>query len=140
MNRASFSMRAIMSAALAAAPIGLSACASAHETPDAVDAVLLTPQDGPTRQAIRVFVRQQSGSRVISNPDSLTQSPVLSNQERRASLGRGSSDTRESLKPMGDYRLVMDSNNRCWLIHRLKDKVTQLELPSTARCAPYRTP
>ena len=140
MNSLSVSVRAVLTAALTAAPIGLSACASAHETPDAVDAVLLTPQDGPTRQAIRVFVRKQSGSRVITNPDSLTQSPVLNNQKRQRNLGRGSSDTRDSLKPMGEYRLVMDSNNRCWLIHRLKDKVTHLELPSTARCAPYSTP
>lgn len=129
--------RAFMGSILMIVPVGLSACASATETPtNAVDAVLLNPQDGATRQAIHVFVREKSGVGLIANPDSLATSPALSNTQR--TLDRGL-NKRAVFKPYGDYRLIMDENNRCWLTHRLQDVVSQVELPSSASCAAYRT-
>ena len=127
----------LIGAILASGPTGLSACATAHETPPAVEAVLLNAQDNPTRQAIRVFVRENSGANIISNPDSLATSPILKNHQRRTDLSIGSRRTRDITKPTGTYRLVMDESNHCWLIHQLNDDVSHLELPATARCAPY---
>jgi len=81
--------------------LGTSACATETSAPaSAVEAVLLNAQDGPTREAIRVFVREQSGPALIA--------------------------------------LMMDNENRCWLIHRLQDTVTHLELPNSASCRPYQ--
>ena len=133
-------LRAVISAVLASTPVVLSACASAHDAPQSVDAVLLNPQDTATRQAIRIFVRDKSGSNVITNPDSLSQSPVLSNTQRRAEIGLSRQNARAALTPTGEYRLVMDESNRCWLIHKLQDAVSHLELPSSASCAVYRKP
>ena len=130
----------LIGAILSVAPIGLAACATAHETPPAMDAVLLSTQDNPTRQAIRVFVREKSGSNFIPNPDSLATSPILKNDQRRTDLSRHSRGSADTFKPAGTYRLVMDENNRCWLIHQLKDEISHLELPASARCAPYTAP
>jgi len=97
------------------ATMGTSACATEPSLPgSAVEAVWLNTQDGPTREAIRVFVRQQSGPALIADLNSLTQSP--------------------------DYRLMMDNENRCWLIHSLQDVITPLELPNSAACAAYQAP
>ena len=124
-----------MGSILMIAPVGLSACASATETSPAVDAVLLNPQDGATRQAIRVFVRENSGAGLISNPDSLAKSPDLTHTHRKLDRGLRA---HTAFKPYGNYRLIMDENQRCWLTHRLQDDVSQVELPSSARCAAYR--
>lgn len=122
-------------AVLFTAAIGVSSCASANSKSGPVDAVLLNPQDAPTRQAIRVFVRENSGAGLIANPDSLAESPALRNTQREIDRGL---NARVSFKPYGNYRLVMDKNQRCWLTHRLQDVVSQVELPSSASCAAYR--
>ena len=136
MNNVKTSVKLAVASGLAAVPMGLSACATAHEAPSAVEAILLNPQDAASRNAIRIFVREKSGSQVITNPDSLSQTPILINHQRQTNLGRR--NLGQALKPTGDYRLVMDENKRCWLIHRLQDTVSHLELPSSASCAPYR--
>jgi len=118
--------------------IGFNACATAHDAPnDTVKAVLLNPQDGPTRNAIRVFVREQSGPALIVNVESLSKTPVLVNHKRET---RGSSVSRRDFQPIGDYRLMVDNENRCWLIHSLQDVITPLELPNSAVCAAHQTP
>jgi len=111
--------------------------AAAHEAPNVVDAILLNTQDSSTRQAIRVFVREQSGPSLIADLESLAKSPVLVNHKRER---RGSSITRRDFKPFGDYRLVMDGNNQCWLVHTVKDVVTQLMLPESTSCMAYHAP
>jgi len=133
----SLAIKPSIGAILSVTPIGLSACATAHETPPVMDAILLNAQDSPTRQAIRVFVRKNSGSNIISDPDSLTISPILKNHQRRTDLNFHSRPSSENFKPVGDYRLVIDENNQCWLRHQIKDDVSYLELPASARCAPY---
>ena len=61
---------------LSASALGVSACATTNSFPETVDAVMLNPEDGPTRNAIRVFVRDLGGPELIVNPDSLVSSPV----------------------------------------------------------------
>ena len=118
--------------------MGTSACATEPSLPgSAVEAIWLNTQDGPTREAIRVFVRQQSGPALIADLNSLTQSPKLVNHKRET---RGSSVSRRDFQPIGDYQLMMDNENRCWLIHSLQDVITPLELPNSAACAAYQAP
>jgi len=124
---------------LATCPIGLAACASATEPPNAVAAVLLNTQDPATREAIRIFVREKSGANVITMPDSLSQTPVLKNHQRQVNLERRG-NTPQSFIPTGNYRLAMDENQRCWLIHRVGDMVSHMELPASANCMPYTHP
>jgi len=62
---------------------------------------------------------------------------VLVNHKRET---RGSSVSRRDFQPIGDYRLMMDNENRCWLIHSLQDVITPLELPNSAACAAYQAP
>jgi len=120
------------------ATMGTSACATeTNLSGNAVEAVWLNTQDGPTREAIRVFVREQSGPALIADLNSLTQSPTLVNHKRET---RGSAVSSRNFQPVGDYRLMMDNENRCWLIHSLQDVVTHLELPNSAACAPYQAP
>lgn len=138
MTQRSATRKALMRFVLAAVPLGLSACATANGASNAVNAVLLNPQDGPTRQAIRVFVREQSGPSFIANPDSLANSPILTNHHREIDISRR--DTRAAFKPSGDYRLVMDDNNHCWMIHTLQEAVSQVQLPASANCTPYQAP
>ena len=127
---------AIMSI-LTTCPIGLAACATANEAPpNGVAAILLNAQDPASREAIRVFVREKSGANVITMPDSLSQTPILKNHQRQVNLGRRG-NTPQSFTPIGNYRLVMDANQRCWLIHRLGDTVSHTKLPASANCMPY---
>jgi len=128
--------KVLLGAALFITSMGSTACATGSQaTPNTFDAVLLNMQDGPTREAIRVFVRQQSGPAVIVLPDSLAKSPVLAYQQRQ---NRGSSVSRQDFKPIGEYRLVMDSEGHCWLNHISPDGVTQIALPPSASCAAYQ--
>ena len=114
----------ILGTALLTASMASQACANGNEQAAAIDAVLVNTQDGPTREAIRVFVRAQSGPSLIAVPDSLGQSPVLKYHKRQNR--RGSSISRRDFMPSGDFRLVMDGSNRCWLVHSLQDVVTLL--------------
>lgn len=128
----------LLAAGVLMTSIATSSCAIAGDVPSSVDAVLINVQDGPTREAIRVFVREQSGPALIADLNSLTQSPTLVNHKRETR--RGSSVSRRDFQPVGDYRLIMDNENRCWLLHTLQDVVTQLELPNSASCAVYQGP
>jgi len=129
--------KVLLGAALLAASIGSNACAEASDTSGTTDAVLIDTRDGPTREAIRVFVRNQSGPALIVDVDSLAKSPVLVNHKRQ---NRGSSISRRDFKPVGEYRLVIDGNHSCWLIHTLQNEVTKLQLPITASCGTYQAP
>jgi len=120
-----------------ASSIATNACASAPNLNDAAPAIWHNTQDGPTRNAIRVFVRKQSGPALIADLNSLTRSPTLVNHKRET---RGSSVSRHDFQPIGDYQLMMDNENRCWLIHSLRDAITPLKLPNSAVCAAYQAP
>ena len=133
MIRSGLFLKLMSSAVLFTAAIGVSSCASANSLADPVDAVLLNPQDAPTRQAIRVFVRESSGPELIAMPDSLATNPKLVYHKRE---GRRTFERRRSFKTYGDYRLIMNGG-RCWLTHTDKDLTTHLELPSSANCAVY---
>ena len=128
--------KTLVSFTLIAAPLGISACAMMNETSNTVEAVLLNPQDSATRQAIRVFVRELSGSAIIANPDSLANSPVLPIQKREIEPNR--QNMHDAFKPSGEYRLVMDGNNHCWMTHIFEDVVSEVQLPPSANCAPYQ--
>ena len=136
MNRFKTSVRVAIMAILTVSPVGLAACATANEAPNAVDAILLNSQDSATREAIRIFVREKSGANVIAMPDSLSQTPLLKNHQREVNLG-GRINTPQSFTPTGNYRLVIDENRRCWLVHRLGDAVSNRPLPESANCMPY---
>jgi len=138
MSQGAKTRQALLGCIFAAAPLGLSACATTADTANAVDAVLLNPQDGPTRQAIRVFVREQSGPSLIVKPDDLALSPVLTPHQRKIDINRR--NARQAFKAHGEFRLIMDSNNHCWITHRLQESVSQLQLPASANCAPYQAP
>jgi len=98
---------------LSASALSLSACATTNSFPETVDAVMLNPEDGPTRNAIRVFVRDMSGPELIVNPDSLVASPVLT---------------------------TIDGARKCWLVHSNQEVVSRVELPASAYCAQYEAP
>lgn len=129
----------VSSVVLIASAMGISTCATANTVSDPVDAVLLNPQDGPTRQAIRVFVRESSGPDLITSPESLAISPELVNHRRdiRDTRFRSASSARQ-FKPVGTYRLLIDNNNRCLLMHTAGDMRSYIELPASANCAVYR--
>lgn len=114
---------------------GVNACATADHFSDPVEAFLLNTQDGPTRQVVRVFVRDTSGPDLIADPDSLGDSPKLIYNQR---VTNRKSATRSTFQPYGDYKLILDSNNRCWLIHMDRDATSQVELPPSASCAAYK--
>ena len=128
--------KTLMSFTLIASPLGMSACATTNVTSNAVEAILLNPLDSATRQAIRVFVREQSGPAIIANPDSLANNPVLPIQKREIEPSR--QNMHDAFKPSGEYRLVIDDNNHCWMTHIFEDVVSEVQLPPSANCAPYQ--
>ena len=102
------------------------------------DAVMLNPEDGPTRNAIRAFVRDMSGPELIVNPDSLVSSPVLTYHKRQqTSLPQ---NTPRHFQPTGDFRLALDGASKCWLLHTNQDVVSRVELPASAYCTEYKAP
>ncbi len=122
---------------LSASALSLSACATTNSFPETVDAVMLNPEDGPTRNAIRVFVRDMSGPELIVNPDSLVASPVLTTHKRHTGLQQNQP---RHFQPTGDFRLTIDGANKCWLVHSNQDVVSRVELPASAYCAQYQAP
>ena len=122
---------------LSASALGVSACATTNSFPETVDAVMLNPEDGPTRNAIRVFVRDMSGPELIVNPDSLVASPVLTTHKRQTGLPQNQP---RHFRPVGDFRLAIDGSNKCWLVHSNQEVTSRVELPASAYCAQYEAP
>jgi len=123
---------------LSASALSLSACATTNSFPETVDAVMLNPEDGPTRNAIRVFVRDMSGPELIVNPDSLVASPVLTTHKRQQTTLP--QNTPRQFRPTGDFRLAIDGARKCWLVHSNQEVVSRVELPASAYCAQYEAP
>ena len=122
---------------LSVSTLGVSACATTNSFPETVDAVMLNPEDGPTRNAIRVFVRDMSGPELIVNPDSLVASPVLTTHKRQTGLPQNQP---RHFRPVGDFRLAIDGSNKCWLVHSNQEVISRVELPASAYCAQYEAP
>lgn len=118
-----------------------SASASCAATPDTLlprtDAVLLNADRGEVREAIRIFVRQNSGRFVIADPDTLTQSPVLAVRRRARDY---EAKIRKLPAANLNYRLV-SNGSQCWLIRHESSPnspiAAEVLLPETARCAAY---
>ena len=123
---------------LSVSTFGVSACATTNSFPETVDAVMLNPEDGPTRNAIRVFVRDMSGPELIVNPDSLVSSPVLTTHKRQQTTLP--QNTPRQFRPTGDFRLAIDGARKCWLVHSNQEVVSRVELPASAYCAQYEAP
>lgn len=118
-----------------------SAGVSCAATPDTLsqraDAVLLNADRSEVREAIRIFVRQNSGRFVIADPDTLTQSPVLVVRRRARDY---ESKIRKLPTANLNYRLL--SNGRqCWLVRHESSLgspiASEVLLPETAQCAVY---
>lgn len=123
---------------ISASSLGLGACATTDRFPETVDAVMLNPEDGPTRNAIRVFVRDLGGPELIVNPDSLVSSPVLTTHVRQQTTLP--QNTPRHFQSTGDFRLAIDGTSKCWLVHAGQDAVSRVELPQSAYCTQYKAP